>query len=42
MEYVFDRIPKELYDVVQRLEEHSIETPLSLINTVAVYKEKIK
>ena len=42
LEYVFDRIPQELREVVAKLEEQKIGTYLSLINKMEDFKKRIK
>jgi hypothetical protein len=42
LEYVFDRIPQELKDMVSTLEEQNISTYLSLINKIQEFKNQIK
>jgi hypothetical protein len=42
IEYVFDRIPQELRDIVAELEENNIFTNLSIINKLSNFTDKIK
>jgi hypothetical protein len=42
LEYVFDRIPQDLKDVVAKLEEQNIGTYLNLINKIQEFKNRIK